>query len=64
MKIFLGFFDGIGFQWDGGVFYGLKPLARNNALGRTQASWHGTKPWERRAWNARTRDERGGKGWV
>ena len=32
------FFDRIGFQWDGDVFYGLKPLARNNALYGADAS--------------------------
>lgn len=38
-------------------FYGLKPLARNNPLRRTQASGHGTKEM---VWNALARDEGGG----
>ena len=60
MKIFLRFFDGVGFQLGGdGFFYGLKPLARNNALGRTQASGHGTKEM---VWNAQAKDEGGRDG--
>ena len=31
-------------------------------MGRTQASLNGTKPGEWRAWNARARDEGGGRG--
>ena len=53
--------------WRGLVFngmemaflYRLRPLARNNALGRTQASGNGTKEM---VWNAQARDE-GGARW-
>ena len=46
-----------------GILAWLKPLARDNPLGRTQASGSGTKPWEWRAFNARTRNEGAGWGW-
>ena len=60
VKFFEDFFDRVGFQLDGdGFFYGLKPLTRNNPLGRTQASGHGTKEM---AWNALARDEGGRDG--
>lgn len=56
MKIFL-----IGLVFNGmeTFFYGLKPLARNNPLRRTQASGHGTKEM---VWNALARDEGGRDG--
>ena len=56
MKFFL---EGIGFKLDGIFFYGLKPLAQNNPLGRTQASGNGTKEM---VWNAQARDEGGRDG--
>ena len=56
MKIFL---IGLVFNWMGMFFYGLKPLARNNPLRRTQASGNGTKEM---AWNARAKDEGGRDG--
>ena len=40
-------------------FCGLKPLARNNPLRRTQASGNGTKEM---VWNAQAKDEGGGDG--
>ena len=48
----------MGWRW---FFYGLKPLAWNNPLRRTQASGNGTKESGWRAWNARERDEGGGR---
>lgn len=59
-NFFEDYFDRVGFQLDGdGFFYGLKPLAQNNPLGRTQASGNGTKEM---VWNAQTRDEGGRDG--
>ncbi len=43
----------------GCFFYGLKPLAQNNPLRRTQASGNGTKEM---VWNAQARDEGGRDG--
>ena len=40
---FKDFLIGLVFNGMETFFYGLKPLARNNALGRTQASGNGTK---------------------
>ena len=48
-------FNGMGMAF----LYRLRPLARDNALGRTQASGNGTKE---RAWNAQARDEGGRDG--
>lgn len=33
MKIFLRFFDGIGFQWDGGVFLWAEALGAEQRIG-------------------------------
>lgn len=46
----------MGWGW---FFYGLKPLARNNPLRRTQASGNGTKEM---VWNAQAKDEGGRDG--
>ena len=54
------FWRGLVFNGMGMAFlYRLRPLARDNALGRTQASGNGTKE---RAWNAQARDEGGRDG--
>ena len=60
MKFFLNYFwTGLVFNWMGMFFYGLKPLAQNNPLGRTQASGNGTKEM---VWNAQAKDEWGRDG--
>ena len=61
MKFFFNFFGG-GLVFNGmemAFLYRLRPLARDNALGRTQASGNGTKEM---VWNALARDEGGRDG--
>lgn len=53
------FWRGLVFNGMETFFYGLKPLARNNALGRTQASGNGTKEM---VWNAQAKGEGGRDG--